>query len=64
MANAGSVVLRDDLMNLVWPGAVVEEGNLTVRPDDLKGVEMLRQELLEGKIAAKCCGVNRIGSLG
>jgi DNA-binding winged helix-turn-helix (wHTH) protein len=28
--NAGQVVSRDDLLNLVWPGTVVEDGNLTV----------------------------------
>ena len=39
VANAGTVVLKDDLLNLVWPDAVVEEGNLTVH------VSSLRKEL-------------------
>jgi DNA-binding winged helix-turn-helix (wHTH) protein len=39
VANAGTVVLKDDLLNLVWPNAVVEEGNLTVH------VSSLRKEL-------------------
>lgn len=30
VTNAGHVVLKDDLLNLVWPDSVVEEGNLTV----------------------------------
>lgn len=36
MANVGSVVLKDDLLNLVWPDAVVEEGNLTVHVSSLR----------------------------
>lgn len=36
VANAGSVVLKDDLLNLVWPDAVVEEGNLTVHVSSLR----------------------------
>ena len=36
VANAGSVVLKDDLLNLVWPNAVVEEGNLTVHVSSLR----------------------------
>jgi len=36
VANAGRVVLKDDLLNLVWPSAVVEEGNLTVHVSSLR----------------------------
>ena len=36
VANAGSVVLKDDLLNLVWPDTVVEEGNLTVHVSSLR----------------------------
>jgi len=36
VANAGKVVLKDDLMNLVWPSVVVEEGNLTVHVSSLR----------------------------
>jgi len=36
VANAGSVVLKDDLLNVVWPDAVVEEGNLTVHVSSLR----------------------------
>jgi len=39
VGNAGRVVLKDDLLSLVWPDAVVEEGNLTVH------VSSLRKEL-------------------
>ena len=28
--NAGRVVSKDDLLNIVWPDAIVEEGNLAV----------------------------------
>ncbi len=28
--NSGRVVSKDDLLNLVWPDAIVEEGNLAV----------------------------------
>ena len=38
VANAGKVVLKDDLLNLVWPSAVVEEGNLTVHVSSLRKV--------------------------
>jgi DNA-binding winged helix-turn-helix (wHTH) protein len=36
VANAGKVVLKDDLLNLLWPNAVVEEGNLTVHISSLR----------------------------
>jgi DNA-binding winged helix-turn-helix (wHTH) protein len=36
VSNAGSVVLKDDLLNLVWPDAIVEEGNLTVHVSSLR----------------------------
>ena len=37
-ANAGRVVLKDDLLSLVWPDSVVEEGNLAVYISSLRKV--------------------------
>lgn len=36
--NAGSVVGKDDLLNIVWPDTVVEEGNLAVHVFALRKV--------------------------
>ncbi len=36
VANAAKVVLKDDLLNLVWPDTVVEEGNLPVHVSSLR----------------------------
>jgi DNA-binding winged helix-turn-helix (wHTH) protein len=45
--NAGQVVSKDDLLNIVWPGAAVEEGNLAVH------IFALRRALGAGTTAAE-----------
>ena len=47
VSNAGRVVSKDDLLNIVWPDAVVEEGNLAVH------IFALRKALGAGATAAE-----------
>jgi len=50
VGNAGRVVSKDDLLNIVWPEAVVEEGNLSVHIFALRralGAGATRAEYIE-----------------
>jgi DNA-binding winged helix-turn-helix (wHTH) protein len=55
VTNAGEVVTKDDLLNLVWPKTVVEEGNLAVH------VWALRRALAEGN---QTCNIETVPKLG
>ena len=48
MARQGGLVSKDDIMQAVWPGTVVEDNNLTVQ------VSALRRVLDQGRAGTSC----------